>query len=359
MKQFIRHEVSKQFIRKYLTQIVIYTVGISAVAAISYLICRRRVWYGNETWYSLLHFVNENLVSTFLFTLLFGCVVISCIHFRRIAKMLEMVTQAVDDLYANRINFVRLPAELHEVEKTLNQIINQVQESSRIAKEAEQRKNDMVVYMAHDLKTPLTSVIGYLTLLKDEKQLSEKLREKYLAVAWRKSEWLEELINEFFEVTRINFTCMTLNYSVVNMQVMLEQILYEFKPLFLRKEMTYELELAPSLMVSCDVEKMERVFDNLIKNAINYSYEKSVLYLSLQANGENGMKVVVKNKGKTIPKEKIDRIFEQFFRLDTARNSETGGSGLGLAIAKQIVELHGGKISCESENETITFVLEI
>ena len=313
MKQFRRHEVSKQFIRKYLTQIVIYTVGISAVAAISYLICRRRVWYGNETWYSLLHFVNENLVSTFLFTLLFGCVVISCIHFRRIAKMLEMVTQAVDDLYANRINFVRLPAELHEVEKTLNQIINQVQESSRIAKEAEQRKNDMVVYMAHDLKTPLTSVIG----------------------------------------------CMTLNYSVVNMQVMLEQILYEFKPLFLRKEMTYELELAPSLMVSCDVEKMERVFDNLIKNAINYSYEKSVLYLSLQANGENGMKVVVKNKGKTIPKEKIDRIFEQFFRLDTARNSETGGSGLGLAIAKQIVELHGGKISCESENETITFVLEI
>ena len=97
----------------------------------------------------------------------------------------------------------------------------------------------------------------------------------------------------------------------------------------------------------------------MIKNAINYSYEKSVLYLSLQANGENGMKVVVKNKGKTIPKEKIDRIFEQFFRLDTARNSETGGSGLGLAIAKQIVELHGGKISCESENETITFVLEI
>lgn len=359
MNSAVRHEVSKQLVKRFLLQIIMYTMFVLCVSAGGYLLCERRIWYPWDPWYPVIHVLHLHWISFFLFTLLFGCVVITCIHFYLIARMMEQVTQAVDDLYTNRVNSVVLPTTLREVEKKLNQILINVRQSEQSAKDVEQRKNEMIVYMAHDLKTPLTSVIGYLTLLKDEPEISEKLREKYLGIAWNKAGRLEELVNEFFEVTRFNFSQMTLEYSVVNMSMMVEQILYEFKPLFQEKGLSYELEAESDIMVSCDVEKMERVFDNLIKNAINYSYENSKILVSLTSNGENGMEMMVRNHGKTIPKEKLESLFEQFFRMDSSRDTKTGGTGLGLAIARQIMELHHGSIRCESENETITFLLKL
>ena len=273
--------------------------------------------------------------------------------------MLELVTTAVDDLYSNRINSVKLPASLQEVERKLNEIMIGIRDSQQEAKDAEQRKNDMIIYMAHDLKTPLTSVIGYLTLLKDEPEISQELRQKYLDIAWNKAGRLEDLVNEFFELTRMNFAHMSLNCSMVNMSMMVEQFMYEFKPLLAEKGMDYQLETEPEIMVYCDIEKMQRVFDNLLKNAINYGYSDSMIHVYLEKNGEQGMRLIVQNHGQTIPAEKLSYLFEQFFRLDSSRDSQTGGTGLGLAIAKQIVELHGGKISCESSNETIVFIVEI
>lgn len=359
MNSAVRQEVTKQLVKRFLMQIMFYTVFVLCVSAVGYLLCERRVWYPTDPWYPLIHALHLHWGSVFFFTLLFGCVVISCIHFYQIARMMEQIMQAVDDMYTNRVNSVVLPVTLHGVERKMNQIMNHIQQSERNAKETEQRKNEMIIYMAHDLKTPLTSVIGYLTLLKDESDISKQLRQKYLNIAWNKAGRLEELVNEFFEITRFNFSQMTLEYSMVNMSMMLEQILYEFKPLFQQKGLDYQLDAKPDLMVSCDIEKMERVFDNLIKNAINYSYEESEILFSLIPHGENGMELMVKNHGKTIPKEKLDTLFEQFFRLDTSRDSQTGGTGLGLAIAKQIVELHHGTIQCMSENETITFVVII
>lgn len=359
MNNTIRQEVTKQLVKRFLLQIFLYTIITLCVSAVGYAVCNSRVWYYTDPWYPLLHLLHRHWLSFFFFTLLFGCVVISCIHFYQVARMMEMVMQAVDDMSVSRVNSVVLPVTLHEMEKKLNQIMNRMQQSEFYAREAEQRKNEMIIYMAHDLKTPLTSVIGYLTLLKDENEIPEHLRQKYLEIAWNKAGRLEELVNEFFEVTRLNFSQMTLDCSVVNMSMMLEQILYEFKPLFQQKGLDYQFEAEPDLMVSCDIEKMERVFDNLIKNAINYSYENSEILVSLKAHGENGMEMTVKNHGKTIPQEKLEVLFEQFFRLDTSRDSQTGGTGLGLAIAKQIMELHHGSIRCVSENETITFLLII
>lgn len=357
MKSAVCQEVSKQLVKRFLMQIFLYAMFVLLVSAVGYVVCDSRIWYSTDPWYPVLRVLHRHWVSAFFFALLFGCVVISCIHFYQIARMMEQVVQAVDDMSVGRINSVVLPVTLHEVEKNMNQILNQVRQSELYAKEAEQRKNEMIIYMAHDLKTPLTSVIGYLTLLKDETEIPEHLRQKYLDVAWNKAGRLEELVNEFFEVTRMNFSHMTLDYSTVNMSMMLEQILYEFKPLFQQKGLEYRFEPEIDLMVSCDIEKMERVFDNLIKNAINYSYENSEIVISLKAHGESGMEMTMKNHGKTIPKEKLDILFEQFFRLDSSRDSQTGGTGLGLAIAKQIMELHHGSIRCESENETITFLL--
>lgn len=208
------------------------------------------------------------------------------------------------------------------------------------------------------MKTPLTSVIGYLTLLRDESQISEELREKYLSISLEKAERLEDLINEFFEITRFNLSDITLEYSRVNLTRLLEQLTYEFKPMLLEKNLKCELEIASNVMLKCDVNKMQRVFDNLLRNAVNYSFDDGTIHIVATQN-ENNLSIKFTNCGNTIPQEKLERIFEQFYRLDTARSSRSGGAGLGLAIAKEIVELHNGTITAKSENEVIEFEVTI
>ena len=139
------------------------------------------------------------------------------------------------------------------------------------------------------------------------------------------------------------------------MTTMLEQIRWEFEPLFSEKGLTCSLDLEKNLMVTCDVDKMERVFDNLLKNAVNYSYENTEIHIQAKRQEDGKVLFIFRNHGKTISPEKLGRIFEQFFRLESSRSSKTGGAGLGLAIARDIVRLHGGELSCESEEETITF----
>lgn len=273
---------------------------------------------------------------------------------------MENILGAVNRIYREKEELVELPQELHEVEKELNQVMLNVRASREKAEEAEQRKNDLIIYMAHDLKTPLTSVIGYLSLLEEEKDISGELKQKYLGIALKKSQRLEELVNEFFEITRFNLSTMTLELSTVNLTRMLEQISSEFIPVFQEKDLTYHLELDPDLKLLCDIDKMERVFDNLLKNAVNYSYKGTQIRILAhveQQQGSNKEKLHIQiiNHGKTIPKEKQERIFEQFFRLESSRGSGTGGAGLGLAIAREIIEQHGGELTCESEDEQIIF----
>ena len=135
---------------------------------------------------------------------------------------------------------------------------------------------------------------------------------------------------------------------------MLEQLTYEFKPMLLEKNLDCILEIAPDISVKCDVDKVQRVFDNLLRNAVNYSFDNGIIKIIVVPNEEN-ISIKFSNQGNTISKEKLERIFEQFYRLDTARSSKSGGAGLGLAIAKEIVELHGGTITASSENEEIEF----
>lgn len=137
---------------------------------------------------------------------------------------------------------------------------------------------------------------------------------------------------------------------------MLEQIAYEFYPVLAEKKLDLCTDIMPDVEIICDMDKLERVFDNLLRNAVNYSYEQTKITLSMRLAGDH-VKIVIRNCGKTIPPEKLERIFEQFFRLDSSRASATGGAGLGLAIAKEIVELHGGSIRADSENESIVFTL--
>lgn len=270
-------------------------------------------------------------------------------------KYFGEINQGIDALIKEGIGEVNLSPELASTEKKINTIKHTLEKRKLDTQLAEQRKNDLVVYLAHDLKTPLTSVIGYLTLLRDEGQISKELREKYLSISLDKAERLEDLINEFFEITRFNISGIVLQYSKVNLTRMLEQLTFEFKPMLLKKNITCNLSIEESeLMIKCDVNKMQRVFDNLLRNAVYYSFEDSTIEI-IVIHEENKITIKFINHGDTIPEEKLEQIFEQFYRLDVARSSDNGGAGLGLAIAKEIVELHQGTITANSNNELIEF----
>ena len=207
-------------------------------------------------------------------------------------------------------------------------------------------------------KTPLTSVIGYLALMQDEPHISQYLRERYTGIALDKAQRLEDLINEFFDITRFNLTTLTLEKESVNLSRMLEQIASEFEPVLAEKGLYWQTEIAPGIELLCDPDKLQRVFDNLIRNAVNYSYADTEILLTMTAE-EHTVRIYIKNHGRTIPPEKLGHIFEQFFRVDSSRASATGGAGLGLAIAKEIVELHGGRVWAQSQEESVAFTVEI
>ena len=253
---------------------------------------------------------------------------------------------------------IRLPHAIGDVQQELEAVRERAWQANRAAKEAAQRKNDLVVYLAHDLKTPLTSVIGYLSLLRDEPELSPALRARYTGVALEKAERLEELINEFFDITRFNLTEISLEKETLSLTRLLEQKAFEFDPALKEKGLSWDLALESGVELYGDGEKLSRVFDNLFRNAVSYSYPDTEIRLCLEKTADRAV-VTVQNRGRNIPPEKLERLFEQFFRLDSARASATGGAGLGLAIAKEIVEKHGGSIRAESPGESVQFTVEL
>lgn len=304
------------------------------------------------------HAIREHLYLVVLILVLIVFLIILRIYLTQFAKYFNEINQGIDALIDENAGEVRLSSELAATEKKINSIKHTLEQRKLATENAENRKNDLIVYLAHDLKTPLTSVIGYLTLLQDETQISEELREKYTSISLEKAERLEELINEFFEITRFNISDITLEYQMVNITRMLEQITFEFQPMFQEKNLQYVLDIPVNTMVRCDVNKMQRVFDNLLKNAVNYSFVGGMIQIIGRLE-KNWLQIRFVNDGYTIPPEKLERIFEQFYRLDTARSSGSGGAGLGLAIAKEIVERHGGTITAKSENEKTEFVVRI
>ena len=264
------------------------------------------------------------------------------------------VSESADKLFDKNVEYINLPPEMVEVEKKLNHFKTEAIKNERLARENEQKKDELIVYLAHDIKTPLTSMIGCLSLLSEIKDMPQEQRNRYIDIALDKSYRLEDLINELFDVARFNSEKIVLEKEEINLNLMLEQIADDFYPTL--KEMNKKINFTSDekTILYADPDKLSRVFNNLIKNAVNYSKENTDIDISI-LNKENQATVKITNKGKQIPKEKLDKIFEKFYRLDSSRTSKTGGSGLGLAIAKEIVELHGGRIYAESDMKETTF----
>ena len=288
-------------------------------------------------------------------------IVLAVIIYRFISKYVNAmheVYNALDLILKEDNETIKLPSEMNQFSDKINEIKYDYILTKKNEREAEQKKNNLIVYMAHDLKTPLTSIIGYLTLLKDEKQISKELQEKYIKIALDKALRVEDLTNQFFDITRYNLQNMPINKQEINLVYLLKQVIDECYPMLEKRNLKCHLESVDKVMYVGDGDKLARAFDNLLKNAINYSYENTTIEIQLEEK-EGKISIVFRNKGDKIPQYKLDKLFEKFYRGDDARTSSTGGAGLGLAITKQIIELHEGKIYVKNDDEYIEFFIDL
>ena len=274
------------------------------------------------------------------------------------ANYLKNIGDGIDNVLANSKQPIELETELEPIAEKLNTMKMTLARKERMAQESEQRKNDLVVYLAHDLKTPLTSVIAYLSMLDEKPDMPPEERKKYIHIAHTKAIRLSELISEFFEITKFNLQNIRLEKETINLSLMLEQIMDEFYAVFADNNLTGNIYTEEDLMVEGDPDKLARVFDNLLRNAVAYSYRGT--NIDVRAYGEGVAVVIVfSNQGEPIPKQKLQTVFEKFYRADNSRSSQTGGAGLGLSVAKEIVELHEGTIEAFSDIQSTRFVVRL
>ena len=353
-----RSGFSRQILLQYALSLLAYCFGLPLLGFFCTVLASSRTWTGRELLYPILSWARDYATLLLIGGLCAGILAITIYFICKPLRYVDSLVNASQEMARSPEKPVELPSDLSNAADRLNVIRQEMLRNSAAAHEAEQRKNDLIVYLAHDLKTPLTSVIGYLTLLRDEPQISPELRARYTGIALDKAERLEDLINEFFEITRFNLTHLTLELSTVDLTRMLQQTVSEFAPSLAEKNLHCRLDLPPQIPCECDPDKLARVFDNLLRNANFYSFPNTEIHVWGQS-AQGLITLRFENSGPTIPQEKLERIFEQFFRLDSSRSSASGGAGLGLAIAREILRLHGGSICASSAENRIVFTVTL
>lgn len=273
-------------------------------------------------------------------------------------RYLEVISSAVDALTHNTSAEIHLPKELGAMENKLKTLQQTIERKEARAKQSEHRKNDLVIYSAHDIKTPLTSVLGYLILLNGNPDLPIEERKSYTGIALAKTRELDGMINELFEITRYNLNEIELDKTWINLYDMFSEIKEEHYPELMNAGKQAELSIAKDIRIYGDADKLARVFHNIFRNALLYSKADSTITVSATALEEQ-IEITFENTCDPVPVEKLNRLFEQFYRGKDARQSNTSGSGLGLAIAKEIVLLHGGTIQAENTEHGILFTVKL
>ena len=353
-KQF-RSEFMKKTILKCARTVVVASVLYAIIVAAAYYLGYLITWQPTPLYFLL---KRAELYSSLLIPVLWFVIVLIIIYvyWKKTVGYIEEIAAASMALVQPDDKDVRLPEELREIEDRMNQIKRTALKNERDAKEAERRKNDLVVNLAHDIRTPLSSVIGYLSLLDEAPDMPDGQRRKYTGITLEKALRLEHLVEEFFEITRFNLSSIVLNKGKINLSFMLRQMADEFYPMLSPQSKQAIVHAPDNLVLWGDADKLSRVFNNILKNAIAYSDDGSVIDITAFKETESTV-IRFTNTGDPIPPQKLETIFERFFRLDTARSSQTGGAGLGLAIAKEIVTAHGGTITAQSGEGKTTFMV--
>lgn len=250
--------------------------------------------------------------------------------------------------------------EFSAMAENLNKMAEDIRRLIEKERESERTKNELITNIAHDLRTPLTSVIGYLELLSGKAApLPDDVKRKYINIAYGKAKHLEKLVEDLFGFTKLNYGKISMHVSKVDIVKLLSQLLEESYPNFEKCRLSYELQSnVAAKVISADGNLLARLFDNLINNAIKYGAEGKRVLVKINAQ-ENIVEVAVENYGYVIPEEELPLIFDKFYRVEHSRSTMTGGTGLGLAIVKNIADLHGGSVSVKSDLEGTVFTVTL
>ena len=244
---------------------------------------------------------------------------------------------------------------INSINALVDSTVNSMEEERRI----ESSKDELITNVSHDIRTPLTSIIGYLGLIEDKQYKSDEELVKYTHTAYLKAKQMKVLVEDLFEYTKVRQTTTPLNPVKFDMLAMLEQLAASFELEGQKHHLRFVVSGRPNpLMMEADTEKLGRVFNNLIANALKYGKGAHHIFLTAEAVGSEVV-IKVQNDGEQIPNDSLSKLFDRFYRVEGSRNQETGGTGLGLAIAQSIVTLHGGYIYADSTPELTSFVIHL
>ena len=245
--------------------------------------------------------------------------------------------------------------EFGQIAVYMNQMQETVREIMERERVAERTKNDLITNVAHDLRTPLTSIIGYIGWVKDQPSMDANIRQKYLEIAWRKALHLEQMTNELFGFVKLEHREMTLHMSRIDLRQLLEQLLDEEYPGFEKAGLRAEFICREdSVFLVGDGNLLARLFENLLNNAVKYGKDGKLIRLELELRNQMAVTRVI-NYGYVIPESELSNVFRKFYRVEQSRSQDTGGTGLGLAIVEQIVQLHSGSITVKSDLQGTVF----
>lgn len=259
--------------------------------------------------------------------------------------------------FDHRITF-SVNTEMQKVIDSINSLVDSTVSAIEEERSIEKSKDELITNVSHDIRTPLTSIIGYLGLLKSGSVKNEEDAKKYIDIAYSKSEQMKSLANDLFEYTTLKSTNTQLKMAPLNIYGMMEQVAAGFELEAEKKGMSFDIEAHPKdLIINADAEKLVRVYNNLISNALKYAHGATQINLIANLINNKQVELRVENNGEPIPKDKLKKIFDRFYRVESSRNKSTGGTGLGLSIAQSVVELHGGTIRCESDDRLTSFII--
>ena len=280
----------------------------------------------------------------------------------RSMRYISRISSAMREIAEGDLNItldVEGDDEFADMAENLNNMVEELRQLMDRERKSERTKNELITNVAHDLRTPLTSIIGYLELLSGPVKLNEEMQKKYLDITYKKSKRLQKLIEDLFGFTKLNYGKISMKVSKVDIVKLLSQMLEEFYPNFMEKNLAYELQSnVTAKVITADGNLLARLFDNLINNAIKYGSEGKKIIVKVDAT-DTVVTVSVTNFGYVIPKEELPLLFEKFYRVEQSRSVNTGGTGLGLAIAKNIVDMHGGTIGVTSDLNGTVFTVKL
>lgn len=276
-------------------------------------------------------------------------------YIEELAKGLLEISKGNLDYRVNKKSQDELGSLANNINFMAGELKNKIDEE----RAAERTKNELITNVSHDLRTPLTSIMGYLRLIKDNKFETKDELDEFINIAYGKSEKLKVLIEDLFEYTKLSSSSIKLNINTLCINELIEQLTDELIPICEENQIEV-ITAIPSERISArvDGDKIVRAFENIFMNAIKYSHKPGVIKIKITDEGES-VRVCISNKGDNIEKEELTKIFNRFYRLEKSRSSSTGGSGLGLAIAKNIVDLHQGEIWAECDDELISFCIRL